>query len=162
MTLASPVFEDNGQIPEKYTCDGENVNPPLAFEDVPGNTESLALIVDDVDNAGGFTHWMLWNIDPLTEVIEEDETPPDAEEGMNDFGEAGYGGPCPPSGAHHYRFRAYALDEHLTIPANTSKEELLRIISDHTIDQDELIGEYGETADKTITTDELANDEDET
>lgn len=150
MTLSSTMFEDNGKIPEKYTCDGENVNPPLIFEDVPEKTVSLTLIMDDVDNAGGFTHWLVWNIDPETEIIEEDELPPDADVGVNDFGEAGYSGPCPPSGTHHYRFRAFALDEHLDIPGNTGKDELLRIVGDHTLEQSELIGEYGEPSDGVI------------
>src|SRR6266540_1916694 len=108
MTLSSPAFPNNGAIPAKYTCDGANVSPPLTIGDVPSGTKSLALTVDDPDAPGGtFTHWLVWKIPPTTTSIGEGEHI--GTEEKSSFGKPGYGGPCPPSGLHHYVFTLYAL-----------------------------------------------------
>ncbi|MDQ1275686.1 MAG: hypothetical protein QG610_1261, partial [Euryarchaeota archaeon] len=102
------MFESNSTIPKKYTCNGENINPPLEFTNIPEETESLVLIMDDPDSPmNPFTHWIVWNIEPVAK-IEEDSIP--GVEGMNNFRKIGYGGPCPSSGTHRYYFRVYALD----------------------------------------------------
>jgi Raf kinase inhibitor-like YbhB/YbcL family protein len=108
MTLSSPAFPNNGSIPVKYTCDGANVSPPLTISAVPPNTKSLAITVDDPDAPGGsFTHWLLWNIPTSSTTIGEGQHA--GTEEMNGFGKPGYGGPCPPSGLHHYVFTLYAM-----------------------------------------------------
>lgn len=108
MTLTSPAFANNGPIPAKYTCDGANVSPPLAIAGVPSGAKSLALTVEDPDAPGGtFTHWLAWNIAPSTTSIGEGQHI--GTEEQNGFGKPGYGGPCPPSGLHHYVFTLYAM-----------------------------------------------------
>jgi len=108
MTLSSSAFPNNGAIPAKYTCDGANVSPPLTISAVPAGTKSLALTVDDPDAPGGsFTHWLTWNIPPSTTTIGEGQHA--GTEEPNGFGKSGYGGPCPPSGLHHYVFTLYAM-----------------------------------------------------
>jgi len=108
MTLSSPAFPNNGAIPAKYPGDGANVSPPLTIGDVPSGTKSLALTVDDPDAPGGsFTHWLVWKIPPTTTSIGEGEHI--GTEEKSSFGKPGYGGPCPPSGLHHYVFTLYAL-----------------------------------------------------
>src|SRR5436190_17916816 len=108
MTLSSPAFANNGAIPAKYTCDGANVSPPLTIAGVPTDAKSLALTVDDPDAPGGsFTHWLVWKIPPSTTAIAEGQHL--GTEEQNGFGKPGYGGPCPPSGLHHYVFTLYAL-----------------------------------------------------
>ena len=100
LRITSLVFEKNGFIPVKYTCDGDDVNPPLKIEGIPEGTQSLVLIIDDPDAPmGTWDHWVVWNILPV-EKIEEDSVP--GMEGLNDFNQHSYGGPCPPSGTHRY------------------------------------------------------------
>ena len=136
----SSAFEPNSTIPAKYTCDGANVNPPLRFEDVPEATESLVLILDDPDApTGTFTHWIVWNIEPVSN-IEEDNIP--GVEGINDFKKIGYGGPCPPSGTHRYVFRVYALDKQLELKAGASRKELETAMIGHILAEGELVGKY--------------------
>lgn len=136
----SSAFEPNGTIPAKYTCDGENVSPPLRFEDVPEATESLALILDDPDAPRGtFTHWVVWNIEPVSN-IEEDTIP--GVEGVNDFQKIGYGGPCPPSGTHRYVFRVYALDKQLELKAGAGRKDLETAMIGHILAEGELVGKY--------------------
>lgn len=143
MKLTSTAFADNQNIPAKYTCDGANVNPPLTISDVPENAKSLVLIVDDPDvPLGTWVHWVVWNIDPNTKVIEENSVPAGAIPGTTSFGKPGYGGPCPPSGIHHYYFTLYALDTTLTLSSSTKKEDLEKIIEGHIIGQTELVGLY--------------------
>jgi len=141
MKIYSPAFDNNDQIPEKYTCDGENVNPPLRIEDLPKNTKSLALIVDDPDSASGsFTHWMVWDIPPNTD-ISENSVP--GTEGNNSFDLPIYGGPCPPQGAdHRYFFRVYALTDSLNLKKDASKQDVENAIHDHLIDSALLMGRY--------------------
>jgi len=141
MKLSSPAFQNNALIPARYTCDGENVNPPLAISEVPAGAQGLALIVDDPDaSRGDWVHWLLWNIDPTVTAIAENSTP--AVQGTTDFGKAAWGGPCPPSGTHRYFFKLYALDLRLELPATAKKAELLSAMRGHILEEAELVGAY--------------------
>lgn len=143
MKILSPVFNHNSAIPSLYTCDGENINPPLMFEDVPTEAQSLVLISDDPDApAGTWVHWTVWNISPSTKDIKENACPKEAVEGITSFGTTGYGGPCPPSGEHRYFFKLYALDTILDLGPETDKERLEESIQGHVIGQCEIIGLY--------------------
>jgi len=143
MKIESPAFENNQPIPSKYTCDGEDINPPLKISDVPENAKSLVLIVDDPDAPfGAFTHWIVWNIDPKTSFIEENSVPDGAIVGVNDFGKNSYGGPCPPSGTHHYHFKLYALDSTLNLDKNSKKKDLEKAMENHILEKAEIIGIY--------------------
>ncbi len=143
MTIGSTAFEEGESIPEIYSADGNNVNPPLIIEDVPEEAVSLALIVEDPDAPSGtFTHWLVWNIDPKTTEIPEDSTPPESVEGFNDAGEPGYMGPKPPSGTHRYFFKLYALDKMLDLDNSAIKEDLENQIQSSLIENCELIGTY--------------------
>ena len=144
MRLTSPAFENNQLIPSKYTCDGEDINPPLRIEGVPEETKSLVLIVDDPDAPlGTWDHWIVWNIDPSTSLIEENKVPEGAIEGKNDFGKNSYGGPCPPSGTHRYHFKLYALDKKLQLDSSSEREAVEKAMEGHILDWAELIGLYG-------------------
>ncbi len=143
MKLTSPAFKNNQNIPEKYTCDGENLSPPLFISDIPVGTESLVLIVDDPDAPSGcFVHWTLWNISPQTTEIPEGKIPENAIEGITDFGKPGYGGPCPPSGIHRYFFKIYALDTRLELDSSATKEDIEEVMEGHILEKAELIGLY--------------------
>ena len=143
MLIASAAFERNSSIPKKYTCDGENVNPPLTFSGVPENAKSLALIMDDPDAPRGtWVHWTMWNIDPSTINITVDSVPAGAVEGTTSSGKSVYGGPCPPSGTHHYYFKLYALDTILDLNKSSEKQELESAIEGHVLGQAELVGLY--------------------
>lgn len=140
MKLSSPAFEHNDYMPKKYTCQGENISPPLVVEDIPEDTKTLALIVDDPDApAKTWIHWVVYNIKPLAEV--EDNTVPGTQ-GKNDSNPRNYGGPCPPSGTHRYFFKLYALDTELDLAEGATKEELLEAMEGHIIEKAELIGLY--------------------
>lgn len=141
MKISSPFFADQQAIPAKYTCLGSNVNPPLAFGDIPDGTVSLVLIVDDPD-AGGFTHWIVYDIDPSIHFIDENTVPKDATQGTTSFGKQGYGGPCPPSGTHRYFFKVYALDDVINLPGTVKKEEVEAKMQGHILQQAELIGVF--------------------
>ncbi len=143
MKLTSTAFETNGPIPSQYTCDGQNVSPQLVIGEVPPVAKSLALIVDDPDApAGDWVHWLVWNIDPKTAEIAEGTVPPGAVQGRTDFGNNRWGGPCPPSGVHHYQFKLYALDATLDLPENTAKKDLEKAMEEHTVEQFTLVGTY--------------------
>lgn len=144
MKITSPVFEHEQRIPAKYSCDGENVNPPLVFEDIPETAKSLVLIVDDPDAPGKtWVHWVLFNMSPNIAFINENSKPGNAAVGLNDFGKNEYGGPCPPSGTHRYFFKLYALSKKLDdMPEFTDKEMLTEAMNTHVIDSSELIGTY--------------------
>ena len=144
MKITSRAFQDKGDIPESYTCMGEDVSPPLEFSDVPEGTESLALIVEDHDAPNGdFVHWIIWDIDPKTvEKIDEGSTPVGAVEGTTDFQRTGYGGPCPPSGKHKYEFHIYALNSKLDLPAGSDKNSFRRALEGKVIEEAVLIGMY--------------------
>jgi len=138
--VLSSAFESNSTIPRKYTCNGENINPPLEFDGIPEEAESLVLIVDDPDAPmKTFTHWVIWNIEPIAKV-EGDSIP--GVEGVNDFRKIGYGGPCPPSGTHRYFFRVYALDKKLDLKAGASRKELESEMIGHIVAEGELMGKY--------------------
>jgi len=140
LTITSPVFENNKPIPKKYTCDGEDVNPPLNIEDIPVGTKSLVLIVDDPDAPmGTWDHWIVWNIPPKNK-IDEDSVP--GVEGLNDFRKHSYGGPCPPSGTHRYFFKVYALDVQLALSSNSRKKDVEKAMKDHILAKGELVGLY--------------------
>lgn len=143
MKITSPAFLENQQIPSTYSCDGDNINPPLETSNVPKNTKSLTIIMDDPDAPSGtFTHWLIWNISPETKEISEGDWPDGAEQGLNDGGELGYMGPCPPKGTHHYHFKLYALNKKLDVSPNITKEELEKEIESALIEKSELVGTY--------------------
>jgi hypothetical protein len=143
MQIKSPTFSQGESIPKKYSCQGEDISPPLQFEDVPKDAESLALIVDDPDAPGQtFVHWTVWNIDPETKKIDEDSTPSEATEGQNDFGKTSYGGPCPPAGEHRYFFKLYALEKKLDLGSEAGKQDLLKAMEGHKLAEAQLIGVY--------------------
>jgi len=143
MKLTSPAFQHNQLIPAKYTCDGDNVNPPLHLSNVPADTKSLALIVDDLDAPmGTWTHWTWWNASPHTTEIAEHSVPPGAVQGATSFGTPGYGGPCPPSGTHRYHFRLYALNDIISLPATATVDQLNEAIAGHIIEHVDLVGLY--------------------
>lgn len=143
LTLTSQAFEHGKPIPARYTCDGEDINPPLLFSQVPPTCKTLALIVDDPDApAGTWSHWLVWNIAPETSHIPEGAVPPGSVQGINDFRRPSYGGPCPPSGTHRYFFRLFALDRRLTLDARTTRQSLLSALEGHIVMQTELTGTY--------------------
>jgi hypothetical protein len=140
LEVSSVAFGPGGTIPEKYTCDGENINPPLHIEHIPEQAKSLVIIVEDPDAPSGtFTHWLVWNIPP-SEKIKERSIP--GNEGSNDYIEHHYRGPCPPSGMHHYHFKVYALDSLLHLKADTKNDELQHLMSKYVIAFGELVGVY--------------------
>jgi len=137
------VFGNGKRIPSKYTCDGENINPPLEFIDVPKNAKSLVLIVDDLNSPSkAWSHWLLWGIPANVRKIPEDSVPTDAIEGVNDFGKIGYGGPCPHLGEHRYQFKLYALDAEFKSTKELTKSNLENAIKVHVIEQAVLTGTY--------------------
>ena len=141
--LTSSAFENNQSIPTKYTCDADDINPPLLISDAPKDAQSLVLIVDDPDApAGDWVHWTLWNINPTTTEIPKNSTPDGATEGMTDFGRTGWGGPCPHSGTHHYQFKLYALDTMLNLQTSAKKKEVELAMDGHILEQTQLIGLY--------------------
>ena len=143
MQLKSPAFSQNGVVPAKYTCDGQNISPPLQIAEVPERAKSLVLICDDPDAPGTtWTHWTVWNIDPTTTEIVEGKTSAGSTQGVTDFGEVGYGGPCPPSGEHRYFFKLYALDTDLALSYHAKKEDIEKAMAGHVIDQTQLVGVY--------------------
>lgn len=142
------AFANGGPIPRKYTCDGEDISPPLQWADAPVDTRSFALIVDDPDAPiSPWTHWLLYNL-PSESCALPESVPPDAEltdgsrHGKNSWGWLGYGGPCPPSGAHRYFFKLYALDTVLELRPGASKEALLQAMGGHILAQAWLMGLY--------------------
>ncbi len=149
LTVSSSAFKEGDRIPAKYTCQGQDVSPPLAWGEPPAGTQSFALIVDDPDAPGGvFTHWVLFNIPPDSRNLPE-AVPTQAElasgalQGKTDFGRTGYGGPCPPPGhPHRYQFTLYALDQPLGLEGGTSKKQLLSAMEGHILAQGQLTGTY--------------------
>lgn len=140
LTITSHAFENGGSIPAKYTCDGDDVNPPLKIEGVPEGAQSLVLIVDDPDAPmGTWDHWIVWNISPTGE-IEENIVP--GVEGLNDFNKHSYGGPCPPSGTHRYFFKVYALDVKLDLSSDSSKKDVEKAMEGHILGKGEIVGRY--------------------
>jgi Raf kinase inhibitor-like YbhB/YbcL family protein len=141
--ISSTAFGHNDKIPGKYTCDSNNINPPLKIDGVPGPSKSLALIVDDPDApVGTWVHWVVWNISPGTVEIKENSVPEKSVQGVNDFKKHEYGGPCPPWGQHRYFFKLYALDTVLNISPDSKKADLEKAMKGHIISQAELMGLY--------------------
>ncbi len=151
--IESPAFIGGGTIPKLYTCDGKDISPPLAWSGVPEATRSLALICEDPDAPRGtWTHWVIFDIPatvkglgegiPTKERVTVADGGEPARQGTNDFGKIGYGGPCPPSGTHHYIFRIYALDTGLGLGPKTSRQDLLRSIKGHILAEGQLTGLY--------------------
>jgi hypothetical protein len=142
-TLSSAAFTEGGSIPRENTCDGANVSPPLAWAGVPDGTAVLALIVDDPD-AGGFIHWVAYDIDPTAGGLAAGAStaagaPP---QGRNSFGNVGYGGPCPPSGTHHYAFRLMALDQALGLGGTPDADAVRAAAEGHVLAETTLTGTY--------------------
>ena len=144
LAISSHAFNNNGFIPVYYTCQGSDINPPLAFKNIPPHTASLVLILEDPDAPGGtFTHWLLWNIDPKTRGIDGHAVPHGAVQGFNDFGTIGYGGPCPPPGnAHRYIFELFAVNTILHVKRTITRQDLEKEIHSHIIAHALLTGFY--------------------
>ena len=150
LTIASTAFTDGAAIPKKYTCDGQDLSPPLAWTGVPEGTKSLALICDDPDAPmGTWVHWVLWGLPPSAPALPEGAPPTGTlpggiQQGMNSWPKVGYGGPCPPPGKpHRYFFKLYALDATLTLPDNTDKGGLERAMKGHILASAQIMGTYG-------------------
>jgi hypothetical protein len=150
ISIFCPAIAGN-VIPQKYTCDGKNVSPPLIIKDEPARTKSMVLIIDDPDTpSGNFTHWLIYNINPKIRTFEENKVPVGVEFGMNDAGKYEYVGPCPPrlDGAsplsiHQYHFRIYALDTRLNLPHGADRGQLEKAMVGHIIAEGEQVYEYG-------------------
>ncbi len=146
--ISSSAFQEGESIPAKYTCDGQDISPPLKWGEPPAGAGSFALIVDDPDAPGGvFTHWVLFNLPPDTSELPEaapasPQLTGGALQGVNDFGRVGYGGPCPPSGTHRYQFTLYALDKSLDLEAGASKQQVLEAMQGHVVARGQLTGMY--------------------
>ena len=148
INVTSSAFQEGGMIPATYTCDGRDISPPLAWEDVPEGCKSLALISDDPDApVGTWVHWVMYNIPPETRGLPEN-VPMDkvlsdgSKQGMTDFRRVGYGGPCPPSGTHRYFFKIYALDVQPDLDAGATKKQLLTAMEGHILAEGQLMGKY--------------------
>lgn len=143
MLLKSPVFKNNQGIPERFTCDGNNVSPPLEISEVPAGARGLVLALDDPDApVGKQVHWLIWNIRPEKQEIKRDTVPAGAIVGTNDFGKTGYTGPCPSSGTHAYLFKLYAVDCLLPEDAELTKAKIRKMIEGHLIEKTLLRGFY--------------------
>lgn len=138
----SPAFTEGQPIPEKYTCEGRNISPPLTWSGAPANTKSFAVIVDDPDAPSGiFTHRVLYDIPGKATELSEGSSG-GGKEGVNSFGKADYGGPCPPSGTHRYFFHLYALDTDSLSKAGLSKADVIRVMKGHILAEGQLMGTY--------------------
>lgn len=141
--LTSPAFSDNGNIPGKFTCQGEDVNPQLDIEGVPAEAKSIVLIMDDPDAPmGTWDHWVVFNIAPDTTTIAENSIPSEATQGKNSWGNSEWGGPCPPSGTHRYVFKLYALDTTLSLDHSAAKGDVEGAMQGHVLAQATLTGLY--------------------
>jgi Raf kinase inhibitor-like YbhB/YbcL family protein len=142
LAVSSPAFAAGGAIPLRYTAYGEGVSPPLTWSRLPDGTKSLALMLEDPDATSHrpFVHWLLWNIDPAAGGIAEGALPAGAVQGRNHRGRAGYFGPRPPGGRHHYHFQLFALDRPLPLPAGADRESLLAAMKGHVLAKGDLVG----------------------
>ena len=155
LSIASPAFQHEGTIPMKYSCEGANVSPPLAFSGAPSNAKSLALIVDDPDAPDPaapkrvWVHWLVYDLPPTTQVLPEavraDALPAGARIGANDWDKPAYGGPCPPIGRHRYFFKLYALDTMLPDLGRPNKAALEKAMQGHVVAEATLLGTYQKT-----------------
>jgi Raf kinase inhibitor-like YbhB/YbcL family protein len=140
LQVNSHSFSNKGHIPPKYTCEGDDINPSLEISDIPHETQTLAIIMEDPDAPRGtFDHWLVWNIEP-NEAIAENSSP--GISGINSFGKTGYGGPCPPNGTHRYFFKVYALDKRLDLQAGSDKKALLEAMDGHILAEGVIMGQY--------------------
>ena len=146
MKIESNVFQNGGEIPRKYGYKKDNVNPTLIINDVPADSKSLTLIMDDPDAMGAvgkvWVHWVVWNIDPSTNEIKENSVPSNSIQGKTDFGEIAYGGPAPPDKEHTYVFKLYALDDQLSLDEGSTKSQLEEAMKNHVIAESKLEGRY--------------------
>ena len=141
LSVKSPAFESGKPIPKKYSCDGQDINPPLTIEVTPKEAKTLVLAVDDPDAPSGtFDHWIVWNIPAQTSKIAENSVP--GKEGNNSARQPGYMGPCPPSGTHRYFFKVYALDTELSIGVASKKKDVEKAMQGHILAKGELMGVY--------------------
>ena len=146
--VKSKAFKEGSMIPKRYTCDGTDVSPPLAWTSVPEGTKSIALICDDPDApVGTWVHWVLFNLPADAKELPENVPPQKMLEnggiqGTNDFRKIGYGGPCPPGGTHRYYFKVYALDTALNLQAGITKAQLLKAMEGHIMAEGQLMGRY--------------------
>jgi Raf kinase inhibitor-like YbhB/YbcL family protein len=142
MKVTSSAFQEGGNIPSKFTCDGSDISPALQIGGVPSEAKSLVLIADDPDAPGGlFTHWLVWNIPPQANSISEGSAAKGVR-GTNDFGKSGYKGPCPPPGTHRYSFKIFALDRELDLRSGAKRHQVDTAMKGHVIAQGELVGRY--------------------
>lgn len=143
LKVSSRAFEEGKPIPLKYSCKGDDINPPLDVTNIPEEALSLVLIVDDPDAPGKiWVHWIVWNI-PITHHIGENSVP--GKEGINDFKRSWWGGPCPPSGTHRYFFKVYALDTLLDLPSGTTKKQLEKAMDEHILAFGSLMGTFSKS-----------------
>ena len=152
LSIYSPAFNNNDSIPIRHTCSGDDISPPLQWSGVPKNAKSLVLIVDDPDAPDPaapkmtWVHWVVYNIPPYMEGLEEDLQPtklPDgAKQGTNDWNCTGYDGPCPPTGRQHYRHKLYALDDVLPNLGHANKAEVEKAMQGHILEKAELVGTF--------------------
>ena len=146
MELTSTAFKNGLNIPTKFGYNHENINPPLKIQNIPENTKSLFLIMDDPDALPAvgkiWLHWILWNISPEISEIPENSIPYNSVQGLNDFGEIGYGGPAPPDKEHTYVFKLYALDKILNLSKDSTKKDIETYMDGHIIDEIKLTGKY--------------------
>lgn len=148
MAVTSSAFKNEEMIPAKYTCDGEELSPPLSWSGIPQGAKSIALIIDDPDAPrGDWVHWLIFNLPPDTEglpegISHEEKLANGAVQGRHDGGGIGYGGPYPPSGTHRYYFKVYALDAKLSLGPDATKKSLLKAMEGHILAQGELMGRY--------------------
>lgn len=146
--ITSSAFSNGGEIPPVYTCDGQDISPPLKWDSIPAETQSLAVICDDPDAPmGTFVHWVLYNLPAETRALPQDvpgeaSLPDGTQQGLSDFGRIGYGGPCPPSGTHRYFFKIYALDAKVDPGRQTRKGDLVRAMKGHVLAEGQLMGKY--------------------
>jgi Raf kinase inhibitor-like YbhB/YbcL family protein len=146
ITVSSTAFEDGGTIPRRYSCDGDDASPPLAWKGVPDGARELALLVEDPDAPGGtFVHWVLFKIPAGTDRLAEGRVPPGARQGKNSAGKAAYAGPCPPKGdaQHHYEFTLYALKSALEQPDGAAADEVRTAVGKAALARGQLVGRFG-------------------
>ncbi len=155
MQLTSLDFTSGGSIPSRFTCEGDNVSPEFSWKEAPAEAKCFALILHDPDapRAGGFTHWILYDIpaekahlDP--DVPKQEHVPGTGTQGRNDSGEIGYMGPCPPSGIHRYYARLFALDAEIRLPSGATHEDLSEAMEGHVLERAELMGTYRRKAEQ--------------
>jgi Raf kinase inhibitor-like YbhB/YbcL family protein len=146
--VISTAFQEGGMIPKQYTCDGQNISPPLAWDSVPSGANTIALIADDPDAPGRtWVHWVIFDLPASAKNLPENLPPLESiagggKQGTTDFRKVGYGGPCPPSGTHRYYFKVYALDKELGLDSKTTKDQVLKAMEGHTLAQGQLMGRY--------------------